>query len=56
MDAIREAESWQNLPVYALGASSGGAFALLLPFHMQLQVCPEPNVRLGSNKPTAYIG
>ena len=38
LGVIRDAESWQDLPVYALGASSGGAFVLLLPFHIQLQV------------------
>ena len=35
---LREAENLRDVPVYALGASSGGAFVLLLPFHMQLQV------------------
>lgn len=31
-------EGWDALPVFALGASSGGAFAALLPFHLKLEV------------------
>ena len=40
LNIIRDAESWHDLPTFAMGASSGGAFVLLLPFHMQLQVRP----------------
>ena len=37
--AIKAAQQWSDdFPVYALGASSGGTFAGLLPFHMKLQV------------------
>lgn len=31
-------EGWSQLPLYALGVSSGGAMALLLASHMPLQV------------------
>lgn len=33
-------EAWDKLPMFALGASSGGALVALLPFHLKLQgVC-----------------
>lgn len=34
-----QAEQWGDLPLYALGASSGGAMVALLPFFVKLQVC-----------------
>ncbi|KAK9845121.1 hypothetical protein WJX74_010780 [Apatococcus lobatus] len=34
---LLERESWNQLPLYALGVSSGGAMALLLASHMPLQ-------------------
>lgn len=35
LDAIIEAEGLHNLPIYALGASNGGAFALMLPHFLE---------------------
>lgn len=37
-EVVRAAEGWDGLPVYALGASSGGRFVGALPFHMDLRV------------------
>lgn len=37
-EALRAAEGWEGLPVFALGGSSGGAFVGALPLHMKLQV------------------
>lgn len=37
-----EQHTWDKLPLYALGASSGGAFALLLALQMPLQVMNHP--------------
>jgi hypothetical protein len=33
-----QAEEWGDLPLFALGASSGGAMVALLPFFLELQV------------------
>lgn len=35
--AIVKREGWEKLPLFALGASSGGALAALIPFHLKLQ-------------------
>ena len=35
-------EGWDGLPMFALGASSGGALAALLPFHLKLEVHSTP--------------
>lgn len=35
--ALSQAEQWGDLPIYALGASSGGAMVALLPFFAELQ-------------------
>lgn len=42
-----QAERWGDLPLYALGASSGGAMVALLPFFVQLQVCNSLNLAKG---------
>ena len=39
---VAKKEGLPSLPVYAVGGSSGGAFALLLPHLMKLQVRPGP--------------
>ena len=40
VSALLQQQGWSGLPLYALGASSGGAFALLLALQMPLQVAP----------------
>lgn len=54
-------EGWEKLPIFALGASSGGALAALIPFHIKLQgscvqiMAVPPEVYKGVAKATAHI-
>ena len=50
---VAEREGLQGLPVYAIGGSSGGAFALLLPHLMTLQVGPRPPLAAACRLPAA---
>lgn len=39
VQALVKQEGWLDLPLYALGASSGGALALMLALRFPMQVC-----------------
>lgn len=58
LQALTKQRGWSELPMYALGASSGGALVLLLALKMPLQVqtmclTAAGNYRLSSCRPRA---
>ena len=49
VEAVTQREGWEQLPRFALGVSSGGAFAMLLALRIPLagivvQVCHFPTI------------
>lgn len=48
-----QAEEWGNLPLFALGASSGSAMVALLPFFLELRVRTDTQVLMWPFSPTS---